>query len=331
MSSSSDIADDLLAQNLISKSSHSQIKTAASPPFFSIHFELNTILYAGILCLSTGLGLLVYNNISSIGHISILTCIALICVGSFAWCFGRAAGFSFSKVQSPARLDDYLLLLSGLTLVTFFGYLQFQFSLFGKMGFEFLLPALLCFWAAYYFDHLGVLSISITSLGAFMGIAMSPFSKEMYTSYNTSSEIFGGLFLSLLLVGLGIVSHKKALKSHFTFTFFNFALHTSFFASIAAIFILNYWVVSIPLLLIISWRAHMYARKQRSFYFFLVSTLYSYLAVICLYFKGWFSLRLPETDFFFYFTFFLLIVSSIVVIRLIRSFRKQVTSDDNLQ
>ena len=81
------------------------------PALFSLHWELKTILYLGVLLLSGGLGILIYENIDSISHQAILAAIALISAGSFYYCYKQSVAFSWEKVKSPTPLYDYLLLL----------------------------------------------------------------------------------------------------------------------------------------------------------------------------------------------------------------------------
>ena len=68
---------------LLSDASLAKIKAANANRLFSIHWELHLILYLGVLMLSSGLGILVYENIDSIGHVAILIFIALISAGGY--------------------------------------------------------------------------------------------------------------------------------------------------------------------------------------------------------------------------------------------------------
>jgi hypothetical protein len=325
-----ELADELHSRGLIGSASRTSIQKETVKPPFSVYSELNLILYTGILALSTGLGLLVYNNISSIGHLSIIICIALMSLFGFYWCFRKAPGYSPAKIQAPNLLNDYLLLLACLTQVTLFGYLQYQYHLFGAGGLEFLLPALVCFWAAYYFDHLGALSVAITSLGAFWGLAVSPLSKSMYESFNTNYEVAAGLFFGGLLALAGFLSVKRKIKTHFAFTYSNFALHVSFFSAISGIWVVDTWILLIPVLASVSFLAHRFALKEKSFYFFLINLIYSYIALCCLYAKLMFLIN-PSGEAVIYLSFLLLIGSSLGMIATIRFFRKKLSTHDHIQ
>ena len=93
--------EKLHAQGLISDGSLEKVKASAKNKLFSLHWELRTILYLGVLLLSGGLGILVYKNIDTIGHTAILMFIALVCAGGFWYCFKTKLPFSTGRVVHP--------------------------------------------------------------------------------------------------------------------------------------------------------------------------------------------------------------------------------------
>jgi hypothetical protein len=69
-----------------------------------------------------------------------------------------------TKVEAPTPFFDYILLLGCLTFITLVGYSQVQFTIFGqRFGLAVFIPMIVLFFSAYYFDHLGVLSMAITN------------------------------------------------------------------------------------------------------------------------------------------------------------------------
>ena len=73
----------LREEGLISPLSFEKIEIEKRSRLFSVHWELRTILYLGILLLTSGLGILVYKNLDTIGHQVILIFIAALCTGCF--------------------------------------------------------------------------------------------------------------------------------------------------------------------------------------------------------------------------------------------------------
>src|SRR4051794_4125952 len=100
---------NLYADGLIGDESFEKLKRKQN--LFSVHWEMKTLLYLGVLLLTSGLGVLIYENIDTIGHKFVLALIALICTGCFVYCFKKGLPFSFEKVKSPNTSFDYILLL----------------------------------------------------------------------------------------------------------------------------------------------------------------------------------------------------------------------------
>ena len=115
----SELFSKLHEEGLLSESSYQKIKQREEIILFSLHWEIITLLYLGLLLLTGGLGILVYKNIDSIGHQAILFFIALICIGSFYFCFKNKLPFSAQRVASQHIGFDYLLLLSCLSFIIF--------------------------------------------------------------------------------------------------------------------------------------------------------------------------------------------------------------------
>ena len=81
------LLETLTEKNIISDEQASQIKISDSNQPFSIHWELRLLLYLGIMFLSSGLGVLIYKNIDTIGHNILIGLIALVCLACFYYAF----------------------------------------------------------------------------------------------------------------------------------------------------------------------------------------------------------------------------------------------------
>src|SRR5437868_4260593 len=165
------LIDKLKADGLLTEVQYQKISESVKSKLFSLNFELRTLLYCGILLATTGFGILVYKNIDTIGHSVVIGLIALLCAGCFVYCFLKRSPYSNLKVESPNAFFDYVLLAGCLLFLTLEGYLQFQYHVFGdRFGLATIIPAVLFFALAYFFDHKGVLSMGITALCAWIGI-----------------------------------------------------------------------------------------------------------------------------------------------------------------
>jgi len=215
-----DFLRKLHAEGTISDESYNKIQQRHANALVSIHFEIKTFLYLGILMLTTGLGILVYKNIDSIGHQAILAFIALITTGCFYHCFKHKKPFSKHKVPTPNSAFDYLLLLGTLSFLIFVGYLQYQYNVFGSnYGLATFIPMLALFYIAYDFDHIGMLNLGITNLGIWMGVSVTPKQLLFSHTFNSTTIIYTYLGFGLLLLFLGWLTGKLQIKPHFKFSY----------------------------------------------------------------------------------------------------------------
>lgn len=272
----------LYEEGLISGSAFEKVKTAEEHRHFSVHWELKALLYLGVLLLSGGLGILIYKNIDTIGHQAILAFMALICAGCFYYCYRKKAPFSHARVASPDAFFDYLLLLACLTFISFIAYLQYQYTIFGDhFKLACFVPMIVLFFCAYYYDHLGVLSMAITNLAAWMGIVVTPTRILKQNDFHSGDLIYTALLLGLILVAAGEISRWKNIKQHFRFTYINFGAHVLFIAAIAGMFhFRSLYLLWFLLLLGVAAYFYRLSNRERSFYFLLILTLYSYIGIV---------------------------------------------------
>ena len=268
-------------EGLITDDSLQKVEAVEKARLFSLHWELKTLLYLGVTLLSGGLGILVYKNIDTIGHQVILAAIALVSVGCFYYCRRNAAPLSVAKVQVPNPFFDYILLLGCLTMITFIAYLQYAYSVFGsRYGLATFIPMVILFISAYSFDHLGVLSLAITNLAAWMGIAVTPMRIIKENSFDDRRLIYTGLFLGIILLLAAMASEKRNIKKHFEFTYNNFGTHILFISGLAGLFLHEqFFILWFLFLLLIAFYIYRQAMKKNSFYFLLLVSLYTYIAL----------------------------------------------------
>lgn len=273
--------EQLNQQQIISTESLQKIKERQRNKLISVFWELKTLLYLGVLLLAGGLGIIVYKNIVTIGHQSILALMALTIAACFYYCFKHKLPFSKAKVQAPNAYFDYVLLLGCLLFISFVSYLQFQYNVFGsRYGLATFIPMLVLFTVAYYFDHLGILSIAITNLAAWAGIAVTPAAILKENDFDNFSLIVTGIVLGILLVAASVFSISKKLKAHFSFTYTNFGMHLLFISSLAGMF--HFEKAYFLFFLLLSACAYFFylrAFKEKSFYYILILSLYCYIGL----------------------------------------------------
>jgi Predicted membrane protein (DUF2157) len=271
--------EEAYAEGLLSPISFRKIKAIQAFPLFSIYWELKVLLYLGVVLLSTGLGILIYKNIDTIGHQAVLLLIGITCIGSFYYCFNKKLPFSTKKVKTPNTVFDYVLLLGCLTFTIFIAYLQFQYNVFGqRYGLATAIPMVMFFAVAYFFDHLGVLSLAITNLAAWLGITVTPMQILSQNDFSSSGLIITGLLLGVLLMAASYLSRQKNIKAHFDFTYANFGMHILFISCLAAMFHFEHlYLIFFILLGLLAIYFYSKSIREKSFYIVVVATLYAYI------------------------------------------------------
>ena len=270
---------------------------------FSLHWELRTILYVGVLLFTGGIGMLIYENIDTIGHQTIIGLIALICAACFYYSFKKGLPYSNAAVENSNPFFDYVLLTGCLLFVSLETYLQYQYSIFGNQyNLATLLPALLFLFIAYLFDHKGILSLGISGLASCIGLTVTPLDLVKGNDFSSPFLIFTAITFALALGGAAFVLSNKLIKQHFTFTYYNFALNIAFVATLAGLFSMDLKFIYLILLLLFAFAGYRYARLEKSIYVLLISILYVYSGVT--YFFFWILYKV-NTDVWFVGTFYL--------------------------
>jgi hypothetical protein len=282
-----DLYENLHSEGIISDASFEKLSKKYYKPLFSVHWELKSLLYLGVLMLTGGLGLLIYENLDTIGHQFVLGLIAIIWIGCFAWCTKNKLPFNAAKVRAPNDAFDYILLLGTISFVTFVGYLQYEYNIFGSnYGMATFIPMLVLFFIAYYFDHLGILSMAIVNLAIWMGVSVTPKALLLHADFNSETIIYTYLLLGILLLLAAMLMQRFNFKRHFKFSYAHYGVHVTFIALLAGYFhyydsaIAALWMAGIFILAFLVYRDSL---RNKSFYFLLLVVLYSYIAVSCLF------------------------------------------------
>lgn len=271
-------AQKLFDHNIINSEELDKINASEADKLFSIHWELRTILYLGILLLSSGIGILLYKNIDTIGHQVIIVGVAAACITCFFYAFKNTKSYSPYLIKQASPFFDYIALLGCLLLVGFVAYIQFQYSIFGAQYYWLatMLPSIILLYCAYHFDHKGIVSIAITGFTSAVGLRVVPIQFLDTMDFNNITIAFTGLAFGVLLFVWAIVAAHKNIKKHFSFTYHNFAINL---IMTACLVLLLENKAAIFLMAGFSFYYIRYAIKNQSFWFLLLATIYSYIAV----------------------------------------------------
>ncbi len=276
-----DILNELTGKGLIPAEQQAKIAYFEQHKPFSLHWELRSLLYAGVLLLSSGLGLLIYENFDRIGHGALLTGIALLCAGCYAFAWRYRPKWSHAEVKSGSPFGDYALVLGCLLFLTLEGYAQYQFNVFGnRYGIATLLPAILFLGLAYRFDHRGVLGMALTALISWVGLTVRPLDFFLKTNFFDQRVVFSAIALSVVLIGAALLLERQRIKPHFTYTYLSIVGNLLLVASLAGLF--NFDELRIWFAILLAGACFLfdrYARREHSFLFLLMSAVYGYIGL----------------------------------------------------
>ncbi len=219
------------AGGAISAAQYEALSALARKDRFSLFVELNTLLYLGVLAMVAGIGLTMTAYSARLGDAAILSCLT----GVFCWCLHycsvRALPYSRGEVAHPGLAFDYVLYLGCLVFGLDLGYLQSRFHLFGPDWDHSLLVASAAFFAlAYRFDNRLVLSLGLSSLGAWFGVSLSRFGFLRGDSLRSYALAYGGV-----VAAAGTALHRAAVKKHFLETYLHVGAHVLFVALLSGV------------------------------------------------------------------------------------------------
>ena len=267
----------LLDKGLLSNEQENGIRNYFSLGIFSLRNELLFLMYLSILLFTSGVGVLIYKNIDTIGHTLILMIMFILILACFYFSFKKSTGFSTEDIDFENPIYNYLVLLAVILSCSFMGYIQFQYSIFGEyFEISILISAFIALISAYYFNNKSALSIGITALVTSIGISLTPktlIRNEIYWNENLS---YYGLILGVLLVVWIIYSKKINLKRHFDLVFLTFALHLISICCIAGI-INNYWIFFALFLGISSYFFYKKSFEIQAISIYIFTILYGYI------------------------------------------------------
>lgn len=265
----------LFEKGIITKDEHDRILGDISRRNFSLAAESSVFMAAGVLMLTTGIGILVYKNIKQFGHAVLIASLALVVLSGFVYCFRKTSGYTNDHQASPGTGFDYILLISSILLLTLLQYVNFQTDLFGTTGIHYLLGGAFLVFNAYYFDHAGVLSAGISSIATYFGIRLHAFGLF---EHSIATVAITSMLFAVSMEAAGTISARRMIKPHFRFTYSQLALHLFFISLLALITSDSLWYyVVVPAVAGYIWYFR-YAEATRSFYLAFFVILYSYLA-----------------------------------------------------
>jgi phosphate starvation-inducible membrane PsiE len=180
----------------------------------SVHAELRFLLYAGVLVLTGGVGLMIKENLDRIGPVVVAALLGLAAAAALAWTARTAPPFSWQEVASPNLAFDYILLLGILLAAADLAYCEAELGLLGAhRSWHLLIVAGLAGLAAFRFDSRVVFSLSLTSFAAWRGVSLADAAGPGWTA--GEAWRWNAIACGVVFAGLGLGLARWRRKPHF--------------------------------------------------------------------------------------------------------------------
>jgi hypothetical protein len=214
---------------------------------FSLHQELRVAMYAGVLLVTTGLGLILARNLERIGPLVIVLAIALAAAAcSVPAVRARRAGRALSVAA------DYLLLLAVLLASTGLAYAEHQFTLLGPWwSWHLLLLAIVHAAVAYAFASPLVLAASLTALAGWFGVG-GTLGDALHFSYTTPMLGSRALACAAIIAAWRYADRRARPDTSFSDVFDHFAANLAFWGAIAWCLEWPWLAAGLPLLAVLA-------------------------------------------------------------------------------
>jgi hypothetical protein len=236
----------------------------------SVYPELRLLTWAGVMLVSWGVGLLISKHLDEIGPLIIAAAIAIASLACYAWAFWK-------RSRETALVDDYVLLLAALLASADLGYIEHQFHLLGpSWPRHFLVLVLLHAATAYVFGSRLVLSLSIASLAAWLGIER----RGVETIFDAPVETALRAFVcAAIVIAWRLIDRRLRPATTFSSLFDNAAANLAFWGALTLTAHRQTRLVGCAIAVALAAASMIYARRMNEGSFVIYAWVYGTIAV----------------------------------------------------
>jgi hypothetical protein len=263
----------------------------------SIRLELRTLLYAGVLLLTTGVGLFVKENHDRIGPAAIAAGIGFAAALCFGYVARGAAPFTWKRAPAPGVAFDYVLLLGVLFLAADLAYVETQFGLLGaNWPYHLLLVSVLYTAAAYRWDSAVVLGLALSAFAAWRGVSVNFLHGSLGPARVAETHI-NAVVSGAAFVAVGVLLARRDRKAHFEDVYLNVGLLLLFGGLLSGVYASGPWGVWLLVLLAVALAVAWVAFREGRSLLFAEGVIAAYVGLLRAMFEP-FRLRSSEAAFF---------------------------------
>jgi hypothetical protein len=236
----------------------------------SIYPELRLLTWAGVMLVSWGVGLYIAHHLDDIGPLAIAAAIGLASLACYAWSYWK-------RSRTAAMADDYVLLLAALLASADVGYIEHQFHLLGDNWVRhFLFLAILHAATAYYFRARLVLSLSIASLAAWLGIERRSIAAMFDAAVETAVRSF---FCAVIIVVWRAIDRKLRPATTFTSLFDHAAANFAFWGALTLAAHEETRLTGCLIAIVLAAASMLYGQRTRQGTFVIYAWVYGMIAI----------------------------------------------------
>jgi hypothetical protein len=237
---------------------------------FSLHPELRATLYAGVLLVMSGVGIILARNLERIGPLTIVLAMALLAAAcALPAVRARHAGHTLSDAS------DYLLLLAVLLGSANLAYAERQFTLLGAWwSWHLLLLSVVHAALAYGFGSRLVLVASLTALAGWFGVGGSP-GDALKFSYSTPELGARALACSALIAAWRWADRRARPGTRFSDILDHFVANLAFWGTISWCVEWPWLAAGLPLLATLSFASLRHGLDSGREAFLVYGTVYA--------------------------------------------------------
>jgi hypothetical protein len=200
--------DALVKQGVLERRPAVTFRRVASGSLVSVREELRVLLWAGVLLITTGVGLLVRQNLDRIGPVAIAVALGLAAVSCLSWAWRRAHASSLAF--------DSVLLLGALLTAADLAFVEVKFTPLGAdWPWHLLIVAVAYAGLAVRFDSKTLFSLALTSFAAWRGVSIAGVATPWGGVADSDRLLVEALGCGVLFIALGKFLERNRIKVPF--------------------------------------------------------------------------------------------------------------------
>jgi len=200
--------DELVKRGVIEHRAAVPLRRAASGSLVSVREELLVLLWVGVALISTGVGVLLRQNLHRIGPTTIAVALGIAASACLGWCWRRADRSSFTF--------DSVLLLGALLAAADLAFVEVKFTPLGAhWPWHLLIVSGAYAGLAFRFDSRSLFSLSLTSFAAWRGVSIAGLATPWGTALNEDRLFAEALICGVIFLAIGKLLDSIHVKPHF--------------------------------------------------------------------------------------------------------------------